>query len=502
MIRHRAHRDAHHHDHDDDRYEDPLAIFEAPPDHDHDREKAVHFQVPECLQRCCNRRAARLWLFYIWFGIILIMASISFKMVRMIHTLSPADTILSVFFPTAWKFKKRKSRKKAKTILYYNNYWNSDHFQFGEHHRPFVEAGCPVHQCVAVQRRPDFTPEYLGSFDAILIHAAEIDLATMLTDIATWRQPHQRFIYMTMESPLSYNAPADHRLNDFFNWTMTYRLDSDLPRPYGFFELQLPGRMQVEQRYNPFQWKPQAFLTYKEDPWFQKVLPSKSKEFHQLAERPKKVAWIVSRCDSPSRREDYVKELQKYIPVDIFGGCGNIRCNTSFHSQQQQRNDNNDNCTATVERDYKFYLAFENSFCKDYITEKFFGRMQGNSLVVVLGGGNYTHIAPPHSHLNALDYESPKALAQKLHQLDQNKSLYLSYFWWKDYYRAHNGTAKDHASTMCKLCGMLQDEKRPSKSYPSIKSWHGQQCQSKLPKAVAQVSQRDVVEGGWDLLDD
>jgi hypothetical protein len=26
------------------------------------------------------------------------------------------------------------------------------------------------------------------------------------------------------------------RFNSFFNWTMTYRLDSDIPEPYGYIE--------------------------------------------------------------------------------------------------------------------------------------------------------------------------------------------------------------------------------------------------------------------------
>ena len=29
-----------------------------------------------------------------------------------------------------------------------------------------------------------------------------------------------------------------------------------------------------------------------------------------------------------------------------------------------------DNCTAAVERDYMFYLSFENSLCDQYVTEK------------------------------------------------------------------------------------------------------------------------------------
>jgi len=74
------------------------------------------------------------------------------------------------------------------------------------------------------------------------------------------------------------------------------------------------------------------------------------------------VAWFVSNCEDQNGRLDYARTLSKYISVDIYGKCGTKNCSR----------DNETSCFTKLEKDYKFYLAFENSNCKDYITEKFF----------------------------------------------------------------------------------------------------------------------------------
>ena len=73
------------------------------------------------------------------------------------------------------------------------------------------------------------------------------------------------------------------------------------------------------------------------------------------------VAWIVSHCNAVNNRDEYVAELKKTgVEVDIFGNCGeNI-----YHLNGTQIKD-------LITR-YKFFLSFENSLCKDYITEKIF----------------------------------------------------------------------------------------------------------------------------------
>ncbi len=80
-----------------------------------------------------------------------------------------------------------------------------------------------------------------------------------------------------------------------------------------------------------------------------------------LSNKTNTVAWMVSHCDTNSRREEYARQLQKLIQVDVFGECGNISCprnGTHWISSPE--------CYEMIGRKYKFYLSFENSFCDDY----------------------------------------------------------------------------------------------------------------------------------------
>ena len=144
---------------------------------------------------------------------------------------------------------------------------------------------------------------------------------------------------------------------------------------------------------------------------------------------------FVSNCRTYSRLEAYVRELRRYVPVDIYGKCGEFKCsgdksdvkesssiirgNKSISGKAITSNSNNRgawDCHQQVATKYKFFLAFEDSFCKDFVTEKFFSMFNGelDMVPVVLGGGNYSTIAPPNSYIDASKFQSPKALAHHL----------------------------------------------------------------------------------------
>ena len=84
---------------------------------------------------------------------------------------------------------------------------------------------------------------------------------------------------------------------------------------------------------------------------------------------------------------------------------------------------------------YKYYLSFENSVCLGYVSEKVRKAYIAHSVPIVLGGADYDSILPPHSYINAMEFGSPKDLAEYLKYLDQNEEKYLEYFWWRKHYQ-------------------------------------------------------------------
>ena len=119
-----------------------------------------------------------------------------------------------------------------------------------------------------------------------------------------------------------------------FNWTASYRHDSDIVAPYEKF-VQYPDYKAAD-------------------------IDSPSRNY--AAGKTRKVAWFVSNCSARNKRLQYAKELAQYIEVDLYGKCGTMKCSRAISGL----------CFQLLNKDYKFYLAFENSNCKDYITEKFF----------------------------------------------------------------------------------------------------------------------------------
>ncbi|XP_076065424.1 glycoprotein 3-alpha-L-fucosyltransferase A-like isoform X1 [Oratosquilla oratoria] len=276
----------------------------------------------------------------------------------------------------------------------------------------FLKLKCPVDTCVLTGSRSE-----LQKADVIMFK----DHFGMPPHK---RDPHQVWVMYMLECPL-HTQHFTHK--NVFNWTATYRHDSDIVAPYEKWVY-----------YNP-------------------RVTQKVQDINYAANKTKQVAWFVSNCGARNNRLQFAKELGKYINVDIYGACGTKKCPRS-HSGK---------CFDMLNREYKFYLAFENSNCRDYISEKFFvNGLNHNILPIAMGAHpqDYRRASPEKSFIHVDDFESPKALADYLHILDQNDDLYNEYFRWK-------GTGEFvNTYFLCRLCALAHDESH-QQHYEDINLW-------------------------------
>ena len=126
-----------------------------------------------------------------------------------------------------------------------------------------------------------------------------------------------------------------------------------------------------------------------------------------------------------------------------------------------------DKCVEFIDKNYMFYLAFENSFCEDYVSEKLWNHLNGNLVPIVYGSANYQAIAPPHSYINAMDYDSPKDLADYLNYLMENTTAYYEYFEWTNHFTVY----QDQNRVFCQICEALNEVPLKHKVYENIESW-------------------------------
>ena len=298
-----------------------------------------------------------------------------------------------------------------------------------------------------------------NSSDIIMINAFFLRYER---EMPSHRLPHQKWMFYHTEAPRLNRFRYLTRYLSAFNMTLTYTHDADIVKPYGIC---LPDR-------NTIKTQPSSVTDYIRKvygtltdaaPWLRAEKPYVS--YNRAKDKSRLVAWMASDCFPKNKRNEYVDLLQRHIPIDIYGACGNLTCLPRLSKA----------CDDMINQKYKFYLAFENSLCSEYITEKVWRRLNGEIVPIVLGNADYEKYLPKHSYINIKDFSSPEKLATYLKRLDEDEKLYNEYFEWTKAYTCHFQVPG--LSMACSICQHANENINRTEIVPNINEfWSYDMC--------------------------
>ncbi|XP_048882337.1 alpha-(1,3)-fucosyltransferase 7-like isoform X2 [Brienomyrus brachyistius] len=259
----------------------------------------------------------------------------------------------------------------------------------------------------------------LSQADVVIYHNRELQNGVSKLPLDLPRPPAQKWVWLSLESP-AHNGDL-RQYGGLFNWTMTYQSDADICLPYG------------------------------------ELIPRTTKGNYTIPAKQTLACWVVSNFQSSHKRSEVYMSLKNLIPVEVYG-----------HWAKKPLN--NEQVLPIISQCY-FYLAFENSVYRDYITEKlWYNAFLAGTVPVVLGPprANYEAYIPKDSFIHVDDFASITELATFLNELASHKERYNSYFRWRsDYYvkRFHSWSER-----FCKIC-KIYERLPPRKIYDDLDSW-------------------------------
>jgi hypothetical protein len=329
--------------------------------------------------------------------------------------------------------------KEKKKIIWYDVFHNGHGLRNSTVNAMFDTCDGAAKNCVILDHAIADDIEYNGTVrpleaDAVLMQGCHLkylpsiqrrdeDQVFVLAERENWwaNKSYQRF----RNGNQSYFV-------DVFNWTMTYRLDSDIYLPYGHIVSKNLSETENTTIYTDI-----------------------------YNRKRRSVVWMVSHCHTQSDRENYVKNMAQYIDIDIYGNCGNYTCPLRDVK-----------CLLQIIETYKFVLSFENTYHINYVTEKLFEWFPRHIIHVVRGGGlNYSYYGVPEGTIiDADQFSSPKALAYYLNRLGKNKEKYIKMLKTKDRYMSLS-IEQMQTQAYCRLCAMLNDLDNYRQSYTHIGAW-------------------------------
>ncbi|GFZ39860.1 glycosyltransferase family 10 domain-containing protein [Bacteroides nordii] len=124
-------------------------------------------------------------------------------------------------------------------------------------------------------------------------------------------------------------------------------------------------------------------------------------------------SFVVSNAKGAPERERFFQLLSEYKQVDSGG-----RYKNNVGGPVPDKND--------FIKNYKFNIAFENSMCDGYTTEKIMEPMLVNSVPIYWGNKLIDRDFNPASFVNVSSYSSLEEAVEHIVRLDQNDNEYLS----------------------------------------------------------------------------
>ena len=160
-------------------------------------------------------------------------------------------------------------------------------------------------------------------------------------------------------------------------------------------------------------------------------------------ERADRALLVTSHCNVRPR-QSYVDELTKYFRVDQYGACAendpSYNTSENFAGPLPPKGDRSRRWNAQLDMasKYKFYISFENSVQKGYVTEKLLTTpLLAGVVPIYLGAPDVRYLPSIDGtgipwYIDAFDYDTPEALAAYLRRLSKDENLWWNYLSYWD----------------------------------------------------------------------
>ncbi|XP_033726753.1 alpha-(1,3)-fucosyltransferase C-like, partial [Pecten maximus] len=164
-----------------------------------------------------------------------------------------------------------------------------------------------------------------------------------------------------------------------------------------------------------------------------------------------------------SKRTEQTRPIRK--EVARLQQCGHLLENGAKDVPYERNKD----CEKLLSDKYKFYLSFENSLCRDYVTEKCFKiyAAQADVIPVVRGVTDYSVFVPPNSYIDTIKFKHIQSLATFQMELASNQTAFENYFQWRKYY--YNEPTGSRA--FCQLCAEAHRIPTKHRLYDNLDTW-------------------------------